>query len=51
MTFTRSLVSSNLDKALFITWQTKRASYLRLTRKPLLRDVQLVKIAESSSKP
>ncbi len=44
MTFTRSLLSSYLDKGLFNTWQMKTTSYGRLTTRPVLREVQLAKL-------
>ena len=44
MTFTRSLLSSYLDKGLFNTWQMKTTSYGRLTPRPILRAVQLAKL-------
>ena len=43
MTFTRSLLSSYLDKGLFNTWQMKTTSYGRLTPRPF-REVPLAKL-------
>jgi cytochrome c peroxidase len=44
MTSIRTLLTANLDSALFNTWQTKCASYWKLTARQVLREVQLMRL-------